>query len=1058
VSKFSAIFVFMAFGLSAVGQEVSNAVVVGAVVDPTQAAVSGATVTLTHLATAAGTQVHTDDRGQYRTPPLRLGEYDIQVEAQGFKRFHQTGLVLDIGDVRQVNAVLEVGQVSESVNVEASAPLLQTSDSTVGTVITNQQIEELPLNGRDYLQLAALSSGTIPAINGGVGISVGGQAGGQIAFLLDGQDNNNQQITPGHSGQKEIIKPSIDAIQEFKVVTNGYSAEYGRSSSGVVSVALKSGTNAVHGVAYEFLRNEALDAKNLFATYKSPYKRNQYGAAIGGPIIRNRTFIFGDFEIGRIRQSSTLVSTLPTAAEKTGLLSGAIIDPSTGLAFPGNQIPASRFDPIAQKLLGFYPTPQTALSTNNYVYASPQNQDPRRWDFRVDQIVSDKENVYFRFSSQTFNAGVVTPLPPDASGNYFSGADLSGESAAQKTNSQSFELVDNRVWSPTLVSSIHVGWNYLFWNNYFPNQNLTGVGIPGVNANYPGFSEIAITGYRALGVNNIPNQDGSEDRQLSGDLTWHKGAHNIKFGVQAYWLQTNFLSSQNSSGIFNFNGQFTGNPFGDFLLGDASSATLSNFSFMQFRTPYTDFFVQDDWKVSRRLTLNIGLRYELSPPVVEKNNKIANFDLNTNPNSPQLVLAGSEGSGVASRSLLGVNDHQFAPRFGFAYALPDDKTVLRGGYGIFYSNMITLGGMSSLENNPPNHLLINLTTDPTKPSIFLSQGFAPGILSPANASHVTLISWDRGNASPTAQQWNFDVQRQLPGGILVEIGYYGNKFDHMWRQFDGNPAPPGPGNVNSRRRYLTAVIPGATDPVTLANIVREQKDGYSRYNALQAKVEKRYSKGLTFLASYSYSKTMSLGDTSGVQNALNWAADRAVSSQDMTHHLVGSAVYELPFGRQKTFGAHWNRVMNAALGGWSVGPIVTVDSGLPLNLTVNGNPSNTGPFGADRPNVVGDWQLSDPTVQEWFNTAAFVKNAKYTYGNAGRNILRGPGLVNLDLAAHKQFRISERFSAQLRFESFNATNTPALGAPNTVVGSKVFGQISSAGTPRDNQIGLKILF
>ena len=352
MSKFTAILVVSAFSLSAFGQEVSNATVVGSVFDPSGSAISGAAVTLTHLATASAIQVRTDERGQYRTPPLRLGEYTISIEAQGFKRFNQSGVVLDIGDVRQVDTVLQVGQVSDTVNVEASAPLLQTSDSTVGTVITTQQIQELPLNGRDYLQLAALSSGTIPAVGGGVGISAGGQAGVQIGFFLDGQDNNNQQYNTSHSGQKEIVKPSVDAIQEFKVVTNTYSAEYGRSSSGIISVALKSGTNEIHGTAYEFLRNEALDAKNLFATYKSPYKRNQYGAAFGVPIIKNKTFFFGDFEIGRIRQTSTTVSTLPTTAEKAGLFSSAIIDPTTGLAFPNNQIPASRFDSIAAETSG----------------------------------------------------------------------------------------------------------------------------------------------------------------------------------------------------------------------------------------------------------------------------------------------------------------------------------------------------------------------------------------------------------------------------------------------------------------------------------------------------------------------------------------------------------------------------------------------------------------------------------------------------------------------------------------------------------------------------------
>jgi Carboxypeptidase regulatory-like domain len=1071
VSRF---FFLLAFStLSLFAQQVENAVVVGSVLDPTNAAVSGAIVTLTHLGTDSRIQVLSGDRGEYRTPPLRIGEYTISIEAAGFKRFNQRGIVLDIGDVRQVDAVLQVGQVSDSVNVDAAAPLLQTSDATVGTVIGNQQITNLPLNGRDYLQLAALSAGTIPStttVNGQqVGISIGGQAGAAAAFLLDGIDNNTQTIMPTHGNQKEVIKPSIDAIQEFKVVTNLYSAEYGRSSSGVVSVSIKSGTNEIHGAAFEFLRNEALDAKNFFATRKSPFKRNQFGAAAGGPIIRNKLFIFGDFEIGRIRQSATQVDTVPTLAERNGVFPTAIYDPATynaatktRTAFAGNQIPASMWDTVAAKVLNWYPLPTNSGATNNFVYASPQNQDPRHWDVRGDDILSERQNLFFRYSSQTQDYGTVAAFPQ------IPGVGYVGAAGASRIDSHGFGAGYNLVISPTLIASVRAGWNYLLMYQFYGgDQNLSSVvGIPGVDQNYPGLANLTLTGFTPLGVTNTPNTSGSQDRQLSGDVTWNHGTHNIKVGVQAYWLQTNFLSSQQIGGIFNFTGQFTQNPatasggsaLADFLLGAASSSSLSDWAYLQFRTPFTDFFVQDDWKISRHLTLNFGLRYDLDRPPVEKNDKIVNFDIDSNPASPQLVPAGSEGSSRADRALQGVDYHQFAPRFGFAYSLPDNKTVFRGGYGIFYSNLTTAGGMQSMEINPPNHLRVNLTTNPTVPTLFLDQGFPEGTLSPAHAKNVELVSYDRSGTWPMAQEWNFNIQRELPGGILLEAGYYGNKLDHMWRQFDGNPAAPVAGNVNANRLYTSVLVPDTSNSVTLADVVRIQKDGFSRYHALQVKVEKRYAKGLTLLGVYSFSKTIALGDTNNLQNPLDWAAERAVSTQDLTHRFVASAVYELPFGRGKAWGAHWNRFINAALGGWSIAPIVTVDSGFPLNLTVNGNPSNSGPFGADRPNVVGDWHLSNPTVQEWFNTAAFAKNAPYTYGNAGRNVLRGPGLFNLDLAAHKQFRITERFTAQLRLESFNATNTPPLSAPNTIVGSPQFGQISSAGTPRDNQIGLKILF
>jgi len=1034
---------------NAMAQQADNAIVIGTVYDPTHAAIIDATVTLTHLSTNAVVEVHTDGHGEYRTPPLKIGEYTVNFQADGFKQSKQGGIVLEIGDVRKVDGVLEVGQITESVSVNAEAPLLQTSDSTVGDVINNKQIEDLPLNGRDYLQLANLSSGTIPTSQG---VEIGGQAGTQIAFLLDGQDNNNQQISTGHSGQKEVVKPSVDAIQEFKVVTNGYSAEYGRSSSGVISVAIKSGTNELHGSAFEFLRNDVLDAKNLFATYKPPYKRNQFGASAGGPVIRNKTFIFGDFEAAYIRQSTTTVSTLPTAAQRGGLFSTSIIDPTTGSPFPGNQIPTNRLDPVALKALSFVPLPLSNAATSNYNYQSPSNQDSHRWDLRVDQVINAKQNVFFRYSNQLSDYGVSSPLPP-SDGQYYSGG------GANNTLSRSFVLGYNTIWSNSIVSSVRAGWNDLSWTNTFPNQPLTSIGIPGVLASNPGFSQMVITGYPSLGVTNVPNSDASQDRQLSGDVTWSKGSQSLKFGVQEYWLQTNFLSSQRSSGIFNFNGQYTKNALADFLLGAAYTESLSNYSWLALRAPYTNLFVQDDWRITPSLTVNLGLRYELDLPPVQKNNTISNFDLDTNPSHPVLVPAGSEGDSRADRALQDVNYKQWAPRVGVAYSL-DSKTVIRAGAGIFYSNLITLGGMQSMEINPPNNVRVSFTTNKNlPPTLLLQNGFAPDALSLSNASNVELVSYDRKGVTPADYQWNFNIQRQLPGGILLEVGYYGNKLDHMWRQIDGNPAPPEAGNINSNRPFKSTVVPQTGDTITLADVVRIQKDGWSAYNALQAKVEKRYTNGLTFIASYAWSKTIALGDTAGVQNEQDWMADKAVSSLDVTQHFVGSAVYQLPFGRGRTLGSSWKGVTQAILGGWSFAPILTVSTGFPLNVTVNGSPSNTGATtSVDRPNVVANWQLANPTVAEWFNTAAFVPNAPYTYGNAGRNIIRGPGLVNLDLALHKSFRVTERVSAQFRFEAFNATNTPALGAPNTVLGNPLFGQITSAGASRDLQVAVKVAF
>lgn len=1062
-------------------QVATDAVIAGAVTDASGKLISGAKVTATEIATGVTTKTVTNNQGQYRTPPLKIGNYTVEIESKDFKHFVESGVILDIGAVVQLNAALQLGDVSETVEVKATADsLLQRSDSTVGTVITNQQIEELPLNGgtagRDYLQLANLSSGTTSSAQG---VSIGGQAGTQVAFLLDGVDNNNQQISTGHSGQKEIIKPSVDAISEFKVVTNGYSAEYGRSSSGVVSVELKSGANKIHGSAYEFLRNDALDAQNYFATQSLPFKYNDFGGTVGGPIRKDRIFVFGDLEFFRLRQQTPDYSLVPTEAQRSGQFSTAIYDPNTYNAttksrteFASDQIPSGRVDTIAKAVLNYIPqpnfTPTATVPNDNYLYNSPANANNYRFDIRADETLSGTQRLFERYSSQQTRDGVVASLPP-INGQYASGA------GADTANSQAFVVGYDTALSSTLLASARASWNYLYWNNFFPSQSLTSIGIPGVEASYPGFSEILISNYATLGVSNVPNIDASENREIAADVTWSHGKHTLKFGWQEFWLQTNFHSSQKSSGIFSFNGEYssssgksgsTDQAFADFLLGTSSKEQLSSIALLNFRTPYTHLFAQDDWKLTRTLTLNLGLRYELSPPPVDKHNGIANLDLDSDPAVPQLIRAGQYGDSIDQRALQNVSYTGLAPRVGFAYSPANSKTVFRGGYGIFYSNLITLGGMQSLEINPPASLpRVTISPNATIPTSYLENGFATGTLSFANGKNVELASYDRHARVPTDQQWNLNIQRELPFGILAEVGYYANKFDHNWWQVDGNPAPPTAtselptGGVNKNREYQTTTIPVDNDPtITLADVIRIRKEGWSRYNGFQAKAEKRYANGLTFIASYGYSKTLGIGDTAGIQNQADIPAEKAVTSTDQRNHFVGSAVYALPFGRGREFGADWNRWIDGALGGWSFSPILTLASGTPLNLLEAANPSNTGGT-ADRPNVTGNWRLGKQSAAEWFNTDAFTAQPSGSYGNASRNLLISPKLVNLDAAIHKTIAINERFNAQLRLESFNVTNTPFLGSPGLDVGAaKSFGVITTAGNPRQNQIAIKLLF
>ncbi len=1034
-------------GGAARAQQADTGIIVGSVLDSDNAVLPGVSVTVVNQTTAVSTTVVTNERGQYRTPPLRIGTYDVSAELQGFRRFERQGVPLSIGDVRNVDAVLSVGGLEESITVEGALPVLNTSDSTVGTVLSSDHFTPLPLNGRDYLQLAALSAGTGP--RGTAGISIGGQAGTQVAFLLDGQDNNKQTVLPTHGGQKEVIKPSVDAIQEFKVVTNGYAAEYGRSSSGVISVSIKGGTNAFKGGAYEFFRDDAFDARNAFASSKPDLNRNQYGAYLGGPVLQGRTFFFADVERGRIRRQTTQTSTLPSDLQRSGLFSRTLRDPLTGQSFADNSIPAGRVDPVAARILSHVPNAQTGALTNNFVFNSPNDENALSYDVRLDHVISPAHNVFVRASSQVRDTRPTSPLPTDPAGNFVTGG------SRDLLDSKGFVGVYNRIWTPNLISSIRGGWNRAEYSLSVPDQGLKGVGIPGVDSSQPVFSQINITGYRTLGVTNVPNFSESRNTQISGDITWARDAHTFKAGVQAYSLQTIFRSSQRSGGIFTFNGQYTGDPFADFLLGYASSSNLSKWALLDLVAPYTHAFVQDDWRLTRRLTLNLGLRYELNFPLLDKGDHIANYDLDTDPANPRIVQAGEEGRDWASRALVDINYKLFAPRVGLAYSLPDEKTVVRLSGGTFYSNIVTSGGMQSLEINPPNHLRVNISTDRNAaPTILLRDGFSPTALTAQYASDVNLVSHDRSNRIPTSYQANVNVQRELPGRVVVEAGYTFNKLTNMLREIDGNPALPGAGTINRRRLIQTAVDPESGASFTLANVTRIQRDAWSRYDALQTKVERRYSNGVSLLAAYTWSR--SVGIENFFQNPNDQAAEVSRTSTDRPHIFVLSGTYQLPFGQDQTFGSRWTGWKQAAFGGWSISPIVSYESGDPLDLTVNGNPSNSS--ATDRPNVVGDWRLDNPTADRWFDTSAFVANAPFTYGNAPRNAVRGPSYRNIDVALRKEFRVSRTVTAELRFESFNAGNWVNLGNPNTQVGNINFGVISSAESARNNQVAVKFRF
>ena len=1095
----------LALAPAAVAQQADTALIVGTVTDTTGAVIPGVNVTFSHVETGTESTTSTNETGNYRSNPLRIGTYIVVVESDGFKTYSGSGVQLSIGDVRELNVALEVGAVTEVIEVEAAAPLLQTTESSAGTVIENRQIVDLPLNGRDYLQLAVISAGTV--VSRGQGISIGGQRGTEINFMIDGVDNNNQSIA-SQGAQKETVKPSVDAVAEFKVITNGFSAEYGKSSSGIVSLAIKSGTNEIHGTGFYFMRDETMDAKPYFAPgEKAQFGRQQYGFAVGGPIKRNRSFLFGDLELTDIRETSTFVRTIPTSAMRRGdfnQIANTIYDPFTATGdiadprspFPNQTIPESRFDSIARQLKDAYPDPLNDSLTRNYTHQTPRNQDFSKWDIRWDHNLSDQDNLFARWSAQQQLRGSTPALPASSFGSIFPG----GNSLDVTSNNAAFGW--NRIWSPSLISNIRLGWNYLDTDAEI-HADVAGninqqIGLPGFDTTLRGLAIMEIGGYQQLGNSNwAPNLIQSQTRQVSADNTWTKGNHAIKFGAQIYFMQTGIVNPQLALGRMAFARSFTrdkpagsgGDGFAEFLLGTANGVRGSDTIYMNMRSPYQHLYVQDDWKVNDRLTLNLGVRYEYNPPFLETRDGIGYFDPGPRGSPGEIKIAGLDG---VPRRLTKPDALNFGPRLGIAYKV-NEKTVFRLAYGIFYGTFSNTGGGEYKETQPPFHFKVGLSAD--YPGQYpLSGGMPPNTISAKNAKAVEMSGWEPEPDWPMAQNWNFNIQYSLPGDTLWEVGYFGNKMNHMMGRWDENVPRPGESvydpvtqevippdrGINERRPWRTAFVPSArrgdveypgSPPGGFITLGRSNMHSFrwnSLYHGLQTKLEKRYSQGMTYIVSYSWSHAIGdwraipgSGGAPGenariVKDVLDLSHERGPTPQDIRHRLIGSIVYELPFLKGAT-GAK-----RTLLGGWSIGSIVTFTTGTPATPGVQGaSRSKVNDLNhVDRPDVVSG-QSVNPAKQDpslWWNPAALVANQPLAFGDAGKGILRLPGRAQWDFSAYKSFKFTEKYSAQFRFEAFNFTNTPQFNAPNARVGHPNFGIISGAGNPRNLQLGIKFIF
>jgi hypothetical protein len=1049
-----------------------EAQITGRVSDSSGAVIPDVKVTVTNTGTGVARETTTNALGYYTVPLLDPGDYKLTAEKPGFRSREQTGITLLVDQHAAIDFALEVGQLNQGVSVVGSAPLLDTTEASTGQVIENRQVVEMPLNGRSYITLGLLSTGTSDPISGSrdQGFSSGGQRLSANNYLLDGTDNNSYELADaGRMGG--MVAPSIDAVQEFKVQTNSYSAEYGRGTGATINVTIKSGTNEIHGAAYEFLRNDDVDAKNFFASptaAKPQYQRNDYGFAAGGPIIKNKLFVFGDWEGTNTRQAQSAVDTLPTLAERMGNFSQetkVLKNPATGLAFPGNMIPANLIDPLAQKLINLYPSPTNGNLSSNYLYDGPDDEDDHRWDVRVDYTLSQKDTIYARVSNYGVRIPGILNLPPPAFGaNAFD----------EKINGYNSFLGWTHIFSPSLVAITRASYSYNQFSRVNPavggTANLNAeYGIPGGDNTIPGaMSSFGITGYTQLGLgSNNPTVRDSQNRQIVSDFNWARGAHNVKFGVNLIRLQNNIVNSNYDIGIWNFNGQFTGDGMADFLLGSSSQWESSIEEKVNVRGWLPAAYIQDDWKITNRLTVNLGMRYEVGLPWYDTQNRLANFDLD-NPSDPHLVLAGNSG-GYEGKSLVNPNSDGWEPRLGLAYQLTK-KTVIRTGYGIYRTYFEPMGDTSFLTNNPPFAYTVTLASSQTTPAVELSQGPPAGAVSLSHATGLTFASFPTNPHRAYAQQYNFNIQQQLAFNWLLEVGFSGEKGVHLINRYDGNFAPPEPGNINANRPIQSAIIPPSDVVVSpLGGIYKYVFTGNSNYDALVVKLEKQLTKGLTVLASYTYSKTM--GDicsdsadgsstNCGFQDPLNMRAEKSLDNQDQGQRFVTSVLYDIPVGRGRRFGAQMPSVVNGIIGGWGIGGIFTRHSGLPYTIVDSGNPANDGSLVIiDRPNLVGDPYSVPWSVGRAFNTSAFAIGPAYTYGSLGRNTMVMPRVSNLDLILSKIFPITERVRLQARFEVFNSSNTPPFtSAPDATVGTNGFGQTTSAGAPRQLQFGLKALF
>lgn len=1041
--------------------QVDRATLTGVVRDPSNAVIPQAKVTVLSIATGVPATATTTADGTYLVVNLLPGDYVVQAEAQGFQRFEQA-VQIEVGARARLDIGLTVGSIGETVKVEGVTPLVNTENAVLGTVVDRNEVAKLPLAIRNWDDLLSLvpgvqsdryteqAGGTSSGRTGGV--SVHGNRSLQNNFLLDGVANNSfstnvQELTT------QISRPSVDAIDEFKVVTSPYAAEYGWSPGAAIIVNTKSGGNNFRGTAYDFFRNDRFDSNNFFAKRagqdKPTNNQNQFGGNVGGPIVRGKAFFFGDYEGTRIKQGVLRTGRVMTAAERSGVFSGAVRDPLTGQNFPNNTIPADRIDPVAARIAALLPQPNAA--GNNNLLRQPEVVDESdRFLVRVD-LPMGNSTVFGRYiQSNRFR------YVPGFLGGVLDGTSTS---AWGRNYLDSYAAVGgwNTVLGGTLFNEARISWargSNDGTQDPFGEDGNAQIGFRGV-PNDPrvigGIVGIDISGHLRLGSPNfMPKFQHTSQVQYIDTLTWLKGRHQVKIGADLMLpMHNEYFDVAPTRGNLTFNGAFTGNAFGDFLLGYAQRAQLTNVFVVNQRLWSTSFFVQDDWKVSDALTMNLGVRYDFMTPPYEADNRMANFDPMGNGGAGALYYA-TDGS-LEDRALVKPDKNNFSPRAGVVYKL-NDRTILRGGYGVFFNQFERIGSEDQLALNPPElrNIDVSSAAGATTPVLFLQQGFPANFMDQLVIPNLMLRAADPNSPRTMVQQFGAGVERQFGEAFVVSADAVGSFTSNLAVLRNINQPLAGTRDANGPRPY----------PAFGSNVQWREMSGEGRYRGLDLSLEKRFRDGYSYRASYTLAKSIDqapehLNAASGrPQNGRDLKSWEGPSDFDIRHRVVANFIAELPFGAGKPM--LQDGVGAKVLGGWLVSGIFSARTGRPITISQGNN--NVGPGAEGLPNLVGDPE-GPKTVEQWYNLAAFAQVPSGTFGNAGRNILRGPGWTTFDLSLQRRVDFNSRLNATLRWDIFNVFDRANFGLPERNIASATAGVISTlAGDPRVMQFSIRVGF